>query len=309
MPAGGTRRSVRPVTATLPTSPLAGVTAADAMHPGLLTVAADESMATVARLMVANQIHAVLVRPATPRELGWPSHVVTDMGVVAWAIAGASAAATAGQLAGPPACVVLSQQTLEEAARVMTDFHESHVLVADQHSMSPGGVLSTFDLIAVLAGRDPCAVRAARPAPARPAQSESRLDRVAVHDAMHDGVLAATPGAGITDIAAALADHRIHCMAVAETAAHEGGDHRLVGSMLDAQAVLRAARKWDPSITAADVAGGTPVTVDESATVQAAAELMARHRVAHLVATDGAGAPTGVLSSLDVARTAISTPL
>lgn len=45
-------------------------------------VAADEPMARIARLMVANEIHAVLVQPAGDRELGWPSHVVTDMAVV-----------------------------------------------------------------------------------------------------------------------------------------------------------------------------------------------------------------------------------
>jgi hypothetical protein len=79
--------------------------------------------------------------------------------------------------------------------------------VLDPGTAHPIGVLSTLDVAAALAGRDAWADRTVRPRPARPAISTSRLDRVLVADAMHPGVFACPPDAGLHEIAARALGH------------------------------------------------------------------------------------------------------
>src|SRR5688572_6927052 len=93
-------------------SVLTTVTAGEAMHPGVLTVGPQASLRSVARVMVAHGVHAVLVRPSDERELGWPSRVVTDLSVVRWAAAGA-APATAATAAFDPIGLLLVDQPLD----------------------------------------------------------------------------------------------------------------------------------------------------------------------------------------------------
>src|SRR5688500_4107472 len=116
-------------------SPLTHVTAGSAMHPGVITVASNASMEFVARTMTAHGGHAVLVRPNDPRELGWPSRVVTDRDVIRWAVDGAPSHASAGDAASERAGLVLLDWPLERAAQLMRDLGEGHLLVADKHSL------------------------------------------------------------------------------------------------------------------------------------------------------------------------------
>lgn len=277
------------------TGPLAAVTAGEAMRPGVLTVAAGAPLDDVARRMVSAGVHAVLVRPGDPRALGWPSHLVTDLDVVRWMASGTPAGGCALTAASVPVGVLAPDETLDAAARVMDELGRTHVLVAGRRSILPEGVLSSFDLVAVLGGREPRLARLARPGPARPALVGRRLDRVVVADVMHDGVIACTADASLPAVAAALADYRIHCVAVV-------GDHLgPFSGFVDTLAVVRAARGTDARRTAGDLAARDPLAVDERAMVLDAARLMAEHRVAHLLVTGGTGEPTGVVSSLDLA--------
>jgi CBS domain-containing protein len=265
------------------------------MHPGVLTVAASASMADVARTMVVHGVHAVLVRPNDPRLVGWPSQVVTDRDLLRWVAVG-EPPTTAADVASGPAALVGTEWRLERTARLMADLDEPHVLVASPRSPLPDGVLSSFDIAAVVGGRVPRAARLVRPAPARPALSERRLERVKVRAAMHHGVVGCAPGTSLTDVAAALADHRVHCVVVAGVdRAHP------VWRVVDTMDVVCAASRWRPQLAAEDLRGEPPVTIDERATLRAAAELMDERGLSHLVVIDKAGAPTGVVSSIDVA--------
>ena len=277
-------------------NPFAAVTAGVTMHPGVLSVPSTASMQDVARTMVAQGVHAVLVRPDDPRVLGWPSRVVTDRDIVKWAVAGEPDRVRAVDAASEPAGLVLLDWTLQRAAQLMVDLAETHVLVAARESHLPDGVLSSFDLTAIAAGRDPRIARMVHIGPARPARSERRLDHILVRDAMHSGVIACSPAASIVDVAASMADHRVHCVVVAGV----DGD-RLVWKTVDTMDVVKATRPWDPSRPAAEIARHEPIAVDEDETMLAAAQVMAEERVGHIVAVDASGAPSGVVSSLDVA--------
>jgi CBS domain-containing protein len=299
MAAAGAARSVASMTTTSSTDlagPLAAVSAGAAMHPGVLTVAPTASMDSVARTMVAQAVHAVLVRPDDPRRLGWPSRVVTDRDVVGWAVAGGSPNITAVDAASEPAGVLGPDQPLVDAARIMVELGETHVLVAHRASRLPEGVLSSFDLTAVVGGREPRAAGLVRPGPARPARSERSLDRIAARDAMHGGVIACAPDTSLTDVAASMADHRVHCVVVAGVR-----NERLVWKTIDTMDIARAALRWDPSLTAADVARDIPVAIDDADTMLDAARAMVEAPAAHVIVVDRAGAPAGVVSSLDVA--------
>ena len=66
--------------------------------------------------------------------------------------------------------------------------------------------------------------------------------------------------------------------------------------------VVHAAHRGRLATPAGELAATTPIALPEDATLERAATLMASHDVAHLVAVGPAGAPSGVVSTLDVIR-------
>jgi CBS domain-containing protein len=66
--------------------------------------------------------------------------------------------------------------------------------------------------------------------------------------------------------------------------------------------VLHAVNRGGPALTAAEVAATSPLALPLDGGLDRAAGLMADHDATHLVVTDRHGAPTGVVSSLDVLR-------
>ena len=262
--------------------PLAAVAAGAAMRPGVLTVAASAPIDAIAATMVAHGVHAVAVRPDERLLLGWPSRVVSDRDVVAWVAGGCDASVRAADLARRTLGLVLDDETLEAAAAVMTQLAEEHVLVAGNHALFPDGVLSALDLVAVVAGRDPAAGRTG--GGSRPGA----------------GVLTRGAGTSVADVAATLADHRVHAVVV------QGLDvDDPTFAIVTALDVVRATRRWNPDLRAADLAAPA-VTIGVDDTPFAAAERMVRHGVAHLLAVDAEGRPAGVVSSLDVAAAAVA---
>lgn len=281
------------------TSPLHSVTAAEAMRPGIITVPSQTTVRDVAHTMSLRGIHAVLVtRDAETAPTA--AAVVRDLDVVRAALEGDPATTTAGELAGGSLPVVERQAPLQDVADAMVEAGYSHVLVGEAEPF-PAGVLSAFDLVAVIGGHDPRFARAVRPAPARPALSEPRLDRVTVKAAMHPGVVACPRSTPITVVAGLLADHRVHCAAVSGVKARGAGTQDGVGALVDAMDVVGAAREWDPARTAGEIAGAAPVTVGEGDTMASAARTMVERGATHVVAVDPAGLPSGVVSTLDVA--------
>jgi CBS domain-containing protein len=265
-------------------SALTGVSVADVMSPGVLACPSDTTLRTVAAMMIAHQVHAVVLSDGPSGE---PA-VVTDLDLVATA---GSIDAPAARASSRPATVA-PDDPLVAAADALDRAGRSHVLVLAPGTAHPVGVLSTLDVAAALAGRDARAVRTLRPRPARPAISTSRLERVAVADAMHPGVFACPPDAGLREIATVLVDRRVHCVAVAGTPAP--ASWKFVTDM----SVARAAAAGDEGVRAADLLAEA-VWIARDATLDAAAALMVRHGTSHLLVL-GERRPAGVLSTLDV---------
>jgi|tagenome__1003787_1003787.scaffolds.fasta_scaffold20470163_2 CBS domain-containing protein len=123
------------------------------MHRGVLSCRPDTPIATVARMMVANRVHAVVV-DGIRRDRGGMEHlvwgVVSDLDLVGRLDAEDALTATAGDMSATPAVVVAPEDGLSEAARVMHDYDVHHVLVVDTGSRRPVGVLSTLDIAAAI---------------------------------------------------------------------------------------------------------------------------------------------------------------
>ena len=228
------------------TSPLLSVTAAEAMRPGVITVPSRTSLHDVALTMSLRGVHAVVVTP-DPETAPTAGAVVGDLDMVRAVLDGDPATTAAGELAAGSLPVVDRRASLQDVASVMVDRGSGHVLVAESEPF-PAGVLSTFDLVAVIGGHDPRFARAVRPGPARPALSESRLDHVSVKAAMHPGVLACPPSAPITAVAGLLADHRVHCTAVSGVTARDAGTEHLASG--------RWSTRWTSSGAALRVGSG-----------------------------------------------------
>ena len=263
------------------TPTLAALEAGEVMAPGLVACPPGAALTEVATLMCIHQVHAVVVDPGTPS-------VLTARDVVRGVLAGAASAAEA--VAGEPSSVC-TQDTLEAVAERMVVEHADHVLVRDSGEGPARGVVSSFDLAAVLAGHDPHGARTLRPAPARPAISVGRLDRHIVADVMHRGLIVCPPTASLVDVAAALVERRAHSVMVAR----EGGWAFVTDMDLVAGAV-----RGEAAPTAGEMASVGLAMVRFDASLELAASLVAESRAGHVVAVDGEGFPIGVVSTLDL---------
>lgn len=127
------------------------------------------------------------------------------------------------------------------------------------------------------------------------------LRHATVADAMHPGIVACPPDAGLTDIARLMATHHVHCVAVMAIAHDDGAEHFVWGLVSDLD-VLRAGIHLGPDSSARALALEPIISVVPATPLREAGELMLRHGVSHLVVVDpDTQRPTGVLSTLDIA--------
>ena len=253
------------------------------MSPGLVAAPPCAALSELATLMVVHQVHAVLVDPGAPR-------LITARDVIRAGLAGATSASEVN-VPEPPS--VAPHETLLTAAERMVHAGEGHVVVRDDGHGRARGVLSSFDVVAVLAGHEPRIARIVRPAPARPALSPRPLAARAVRDVMHRGIVTCPPTAQLTDVASVLVERRTHSALVSR----EGG----MAFVTDIDLVAAAVRGW-PLPTAEELAGTGIALVAESTTLDIAAPLVAETAAGHIVVVDADGFPVGVVSTLDVVR-------
>jgi CBS domain-containing protein len=277
-------------------SPLATTTVADAMHRGVISSAPEAGVAALAATMAANAIHATVLL-SRPRG---SALVITDLDVIR--AARGTPDATASELAREAMATVVGHAPLAQAVALMARRDDAHVLVSEPGADWPVGVLSSLDVLAVLGGRDPALARVVRPGPARPLVSATKLEATTVGAVMHPGVVTCLPGDTLDKVAATMADLRVHCVAVVGAARRNGGDEHFVWALLSDMDVLHAVNRGGPALTAAEVAATSPLALPLDGALDRAAALMAEHDATHLVVTDRHGAPTGVVSSLDVLR-------
>jgi crotonyl-CoA carboxylase/reductase len=122
----------------------------DAMHEGVLSCSEDTPLSTVAELMAGRGVHCVVVTGADDRAV-WG--VISDLDLVAAAGVRDLDAQSAGGSAATPALAIAPGDTLQRAAQMMTEHAAAHLLVVDDVSGVPVGVLSTLDIARVLAER------------------------------------------------------------------------------------------------------------------------------------------------------------
>jgi CBS domain-containing protein len=278
-------------------SALSIATAADAMRRGVVTCDPDSRLAAVAATVASNAFHAaVILAPDNPRAL-----VVTDLDLIRAALSGGGEQ-TAAQMASEPMATIAPSARLEEAVALMAARDLAHLLVADPAADWPAGVLSSFDIASMLAGRDPALTRMVRPGPARPLVSATALSATTVGDVMHPGVVACVPETPVVEAARMMADLRMHCIAVVGVARRDDGDEHLLWGLVSDMDVLHAAHRGELMTPASEVAATAPLALPESAGLDRAAALMAEHDATHVVAVGRSGMPSGVVSTLDVLR-------
>jgi CBS domain-containing protein len=260
---------------------LAAVEAGAVMAPGLVACPPSAALTEVATLMSVQQVHAVVVDPGAP-------HLITARDVVRAVLAGST---NADEVIADEAASVSAHDTLQIVAEVMVANHVAHVLVRERGEDQARGVVSTFDIAAVLAGHEPRTARILRPSAARPAISVGRLDGHTVADVMHRGIIACPATAPLADVAAALVERRAHTVMVAR---EEGW---AFVSDLD---LVAGALRGEPAPTAGEMASMGLAVVRVDASLAIAASVVAESRAGHVVAVDGEGFPVGVVSTLDV---------
>jgi CBS domain-containing protein len=122
----------------------------DVMRHGVISCPPETDLHEVARMMVAHQVHAIVV---VGHELGHGQRawgVVSDLDVLSTAHPG-GVDRIAGEAAATPAVMVAPGESLVRAAQLMREHETSHALVADNISGEPVGVLSTLDVARVIA--------------------------------------------------------------------------------------------------------------------------------------------------------------
>jgi CBS domain-containing protein len=185
---------------------------------------------------------------------------------------------------------------------MMATLDVAHLLVRDAESDLPEGVLSSFDIVSVLSGRDPRLTRMIRPGPARPLVSATRLSDTTVGQVMHPHVITCLPDTPLHELAGRMADLHVHCIAVSGASRRPDGDEHLVWALVSDMDVIHAAHRDRLATAAGDLATTTPIALPEDATLERAATLMASHDAAHVVAVGHSGLPSGVVSTLDAIR-------
>jgi CBS domain-containing protein len=121
---------------------------ADAMHHGILSCPADASLRDAARTMALHHVHMIVV---TDPGDGNPVGCLTDSHLLRALLAPASGTQTLADVADRNFEKVSSGDPLSVAAALMRDDHADHLLVHDEQSGRPVGVLSTLDVAGVLA--------------------------------------------------------------------------------------------------------------------------------------------------------------
>lgn len=147
-------REIRPAPARpmVSATRLSDTTVGAVMHPGVISCLPDTQVRELAGRMADLRVHCVAVsgigmRPDGDEHLVWG--LVSDMDVVHAAYRG-ELGAPAGELAATTPIALHEDASLERAATLMIDHDASHVVAVGRSGM-PSGVVSTLDVIRILA--------------------------------------------------------------------------------------------------------------------------------------------------------------
>ena len=126
---------------------------AHVMRPGILSCPPESPVREVARIMAVHRVHCVIVGGLPAGVWG----VVSDLDLAS-AVESATEETTAGEIAATEAVTLPQTATLDEAARLMAQHETAHVVIVDERTGEPMGVVSTLDVALALAGLVPSPV-------------------------------------------------------------------------------------------------------------------------------------------------------
>lgn len=124
------------------------------------------------------------------------------------------------------------------------------------------------------------------------------LSRILARDAMHTPIVACGAGTDLGDVAALMAEHRVHCVVVDGISRDGNGEH-LVWAVVSDLDLVRAAVSADPTTTAGHIARTPALSVDVDDDLVTVATLLVDTAASHAVVIEGER-PAGVISTLDI---------
>jgi CBS domain-containing protein len=285
------------------TGVLTGLTVRDAMRPGVVTCLPADGLATLAAIMVTHGIHATVLGPLSD---GAPL-IVTDIELVRAALE-RPGDVRAVDIARDPVATIPADASLDLAVAKMAELYLEHVLATDPATGVPCGIISSFDIVSVIGGHRPGGARARHPAPTRRAPSVRTLREAIVRDVMHSGVVTCTPDAPMWTVGRSMAEHRVHCIAVAGVGATGEHTQHFTWGLINALELVRALRRGALDEPAGTIAVTGPIAVLEGDSLEMAATLMIEDGARHVVVVGSSGLPSGMLSTLDVASIVAAAP-
>ena len=137
------------------------------------------------------------------------------------------------------------------------------------------------------------------PTPARGSDRIPSLQHAHVEDVMRAGIVTCAPQTDLVSVARLMTEQHIHAVVVSGIESVPGGE-RLTWGLLTALDLVASAMPGYEGAEAADLASTEIVAVEESESLERAAQLMVEHQLTHLMVVTG-GEPVGILSTLDVA--------
>jgi predicted transcriptional regulator len=124
---------------------LDSVRVGDCMRVGIFSCERDTPVREVAAMMSSLRIHAVAVRADPPAVPG----LISDLELMAGIADGADR--QAHEIASGTALTISRRRTLRDAAKLMAARGAAHLVVVNESSGRPVGVLSTTDILHVYA--------------------------------------------------------------------------------------------------------------------------------------------------------------
>jgi CBS domain-containing protein len=122
------------------------------MHSGVLGCTRATTLGDVARLMAREHVHCVVVRDEADGDDTTLWGIVSDLDLVAAASVRPLEEQSAGGSAATPIVMVRPDDTLKRAAQLMTEHASAHLVVTDERTGAPLGVISTLDVARALGG-------------------------------------------------------------------------------------------------------------------------------------------------------------
>jgi CBS domain-containing protein len=275
-------------------SGISDVSIGDVMHTGVVTCSPDDGLATLAGILVTHRIHAIVLAP-----LGRANPVlVTDRDIVRAALE-RPGSPRASEIARDAVPMLPSDAGVDVAVAMMAAGFFRHLLVTEPGSGAPVGVVSSFDVVAALGGQYARVRDTIQPLAAPPPRGPCTLAAVTVADVMTRELATCTADASLCTVARTMTEQRVHCVAIAGI--ERAGQH-LIWGLIDDLDLVMAEHRGAIGEPAASIAATSPMAVEATDSLACAAELMIEHNTSHVVVAGPSGLPTGIVSTLDVAR-------